>query len=124
MFVAVWILAVALAFVLRRLMIEPRAWPVSAEWIDDPAAARYRVIEDLLHQRALGRSERRRRVRLHLRSLRGDFDCASAALALLVAESARDRPDLAAILYRQKAQFAARMLALHWRLALHACGLG
>jgi hypothetical protein len=38
--------------------------------------------------------------------------------------SAQDRPDLAGILYKQQALFAFGMLAVQWRLVLHACGLG
>jgi hypothetical protein len=53
-----------------------------------------------------------------------DFSLVGAALRLMMMYSAQDRPDLAGILYKQQALFAFGMLAIQWRLVLHACGLG
>ena len=60
----------------------------------------------------------------YLACLSRDFSLVGAALRLMMMYSAQDRPDLAGILYKQQALFAFGMLAVQWRLVLHACGLG
>jgi hypothetical protein len=70
------------------------------------------------------RSERRRVFRAYLVCLNRDFSLVGAALRLMMMYSTHDRPDLAGILYKQQALFALGMLAVQWRLFLHACGLG
>ena len=130
----------ALAFLFRRLIAGPKSLPVSVDWINDLSIARYRPMERLLDEedfRFLAsqpgfekgmlrriRSERRRVFRGYLASLSRDFSLVGAALRLMTMYSAQDRPDLAGILYKQQALFAVGMLAVQWRLLLHACGLG
>jgi len=132
----------ALAFLFRRLIAGPKSLPVSVDWINDLSAARYRPMARLLSEddcRFLAsqpgfeknkkmlrrvRSERRKVFRGYLASLSHDFSLVGAALRLMMMYSAQDRPDLAGILYKQQALFALGMLAVEWRLLLHACGLG
>jgi hypothetical protein len=130
----------ALAFLFRRLIAGPKSLPVSVDWINDLSAARYRPMTRLLSEddyRFLAsqpgfdkkmlrrvRSERRKVFRGYLACLSRDFSLVGAALRLMMMYSAQDRPDLAGILYKQQALFALGMLAIEWRLLLHACGLG
>jgi hypothetical protein len=129
-----------LAFLFRRLIAGPKSLPVSVDWINDLSIARYRPMERLLSEedcRFLAsqpgfdkrmlrriRAERRRLFRGYLACLSRDFSLVGAALRLMMMYSAQDRPDLAGILYKQQALFAFGMLAVQWRLVLHACGLG
>ncbi len=129
-----------LVFLFRRLIAGPKSLPVSVDWINDLSIARYRPMERLLNEedfRFLAsqpgcdkkmlrnmRAERRKIFRGYLACLSRDFSQVGAALRLMVMYSAQDRPDLAGILYKQQALFAAGMLAVQWRLALHTCGLG
>jgi hypothetical protein len=129
-----------LVFLFRRLFGGSKSLPVSVDWINDLSVARYRPMERLLSEedyrflssqpgfekKALRRirSERRRVFRGYLACLSRDFSLVGAALRLMMMYSAQDRPDLAGILYKQQALFAFGMLAVQWRLLLHACGLG
>jgi hypothetical protein len=131
---------VAMVFLLRRLIAGPKTLPVSVDWINDLSAIRYRPMERLLSaedERFLARqpgcdrkmmrrmrSERRRLFRGYLACLSTDFSRVGGALRLIMTHAAQDRPDLAGILYRQQALFVVGMLNVHWRLALHALGLG
>ena len=130
----------ALAFLFRRLIAGPKSLPVSVDWINDLSVARYRPMARLLSEedyRFLAsqpgcdqgmlrrvRSERRKVFRAYLACLSRDFSLVGAALRLMMMYSSQDRPDLAGILYKQQALFALGMLAIEWRLLLHACGLG
>jgi hypothetical protein len=124
----------------RRLVAGPKTLPVSVDWISELSASRYRPMERLLSEddyryvagqpgcdrqqlRAL-RSERRRMFRGYLACLKRDFGQISAALRLMLTYSSVDRPDLATLLYKQQALFAYGMVAVEWRLFLHACGIG
>ncbi|HVN04024.1 MAG TPA: hypothetical protein VMT86_06370 [Bryobacteraceae bacterium] len=135
-------LAVLAAVVLlfRKLISGPKTLPVSVDWIDDLSTARYRPMERLLagedyqflasqpglDRRLLRRmrAERRKVFRGYLACLKRDFGQIGSALRLMMMYSTEDRSDLARILYRQEALFAAGMLAVQGRLLLHACGLG
>jgi hypothetical protein len=131
----------AVLFILfRRLIAGPKSLPVSVDWINDLSIARYRPMERLLGDedyRFLGsqpgvskntlrrmRAERRKIFRGYLVCLRQDFNLVGAALRMMMMYSTQDRADLAGILYKQQALFAVGMLAVEWRLALHALGLG
>ncbi|HTQ58010.1 MAG TPA: hypothetical protein VMI94_26275 [Bryobacteraceae bacterium] len=70
------------------------------------------------------RAERRKIFRGYLTCLRRDFSLVGAALRMMMLYSSHDRGDLAGVLYKQQALFALGMLAVEWRLVLHACGLG
>jgi len=130
----------AVVFLFRKLLAGAKTLPVSADWINDLSVMRYRPMERLLDEedyRFLAsqsgcdrrmlrriRSERRKLFRGYLACLNQDFKRVCGALRLLMMYSAQDRRDLATILYKQQARFALGMLAVQWRLALHACGLG
>ncbi len=134
------ILASAFYFIIRRLIAPDRTLPVSVDWIHNLSVNRYRPMERLLanedfaflatqpgYNRKLARklrADRRKIFRGYLRCLEKDFSRICAALDLLVVESPQDRPDLAAIVWKQRAIFAVGMLGIHVRLALHACGIG
>ncbi|MGA2135700.1 MAG: hypothetical protein ABSH50_25695 [Bryobacteraceae bacterium] len=129
-----------LVILFRRLMAGPKSLPVSVDWINDLSIARYRPMERLLSEddyRFLSsqtgvskktlrrmRAERRKVFRGYLACLRKDFSLVGAALRMMMMYSAQDRGDLAGILYKQQALFAVGMLAVEWRLLLHACGVG
>jgi len=129
-----------LVILFRRLIAGPRSLPLSVDWINDLSIARYRPMERLLSDedyRFLGshpginknvlrrmRAERRKIFRGYLACLRQDFNLVGAALRMMMMYSTQDRGDLARILYKQQALFALGMLAVEWRLALHAFGLG
>jgi hypothetical protein len=134
------VVVAALVFLFRRLIAGPKSLPVSVDWINDLSIARYRPMERLLSEddyRFLAsqpgfdkrmlrriRSERRKVFRGYLACLRRDFSLIGTALRMMMTYSTQDRPDLAGILLKQQALFALGMLAVQWRLVLHACGLG
>ena len=134
------VLGVAFWVVFRKLVSPERSLPVSVDWIQDLSAKRYRPMERLLDDRDLRflqaqpgytprlakklRSERRKIFRGYLRSLQKDFGRTCTVLELLMVQSTQDRPDLAAVVFKQRALFAFGLLAVQYRLALHACGLG
>jgi hypothetical protein len=68
------------------------------------------------------RRERRKIYRLCLRSLARDFNNVHRALALALAHSHVDRPDLAKLLAQQKFTFYRNLLQVELRLTLYACG--
>ena len=129
-----------LIFLFRKLIAGPKSLPVSVDWINDLSMARYRPMERLLSEDDYSflashpgvarktlrrmRSERRRIFRSYLTCLSNDFSLVGAALRLMIMYSSQDRPELAGILYKQQFLFAFNMLAVEWRLLLHACGLG
>jgi hypothetical protein len=131
---------VAIALLLRRLIVGPKTLPVSVDWINDLSAIRYRPMERLLSaedERFLARqpgcnrkmvrrmrSERRKLFRNYLACLSTDFGRVSAALRLIMTHAAQDRPDLAGILYKQQVLFIIGLLNVQWRLVLHTLGLG
>ena len=133
-------LGAILFFLFRWLIAGPEALPVSADWISELSAGRYRPMERLLSDEDYlflasqpgfdkkmlrrMRSQRRKIFRAYLICLSREFRLVTAALRLIMTHAAEDRPDLAGILYKQQALFAAGILAVEWRLALHACGLG
>lgn len=69
------------------------------------------------------RRERRQIYRLCLRSLAGDFNHVQHALNLVLVQSETDRPDLVAILARQKLTFYRNLMMAEAALVIHACGI-
>ena len=69
------------------------------------------------------RSDRRRIFRQYFRSLIQDYRRLELAIQTLLLESAQDRPELAAALFRQKVAFYRGAIAVEFGLALHAIGL-
>lgn len=70
------------------------------------------------------RAERRRIFRSYLRSMRREFLTLHATARQVAVESCEDRPDLMAMLAKQRVIFSVAMLAVQIRLALDTLGLG
>ncbi len=141
-FIAIIIATVALTallFLVRRVVAAPADLPLNAEWIDELSIERYRPMMRLLDDRdveflraqpgftprmeARLRQQRTRIFRGYLRSLSGDFRRVCTAVKVLMLQSRRDRPDLAAALVRAQAAFAAGMALVEVRLFFYRWGL-
>ncbi len=112
--------------------------PVTAEWIDELSAERYRPMLRLLDNREIGflkaqpgftprmetrlRTERCRIFRGYLRCLTADFGRVCAALKLLMVQSRHDRADLAVALLGSQAKFVLLMGAVTLRVFLYRWG--
>lgn len=113
--------------------------PVTADWIEELSAERYRPMLRVLHGDDLeflsaqagfpagqAREFRMQRVRVfrgYLQCLRADFERVSMAIRVLMVQSRDDRPDLAQMLIRQRARFAADIGMVHLRLFLYRWGI-
>ena len=129
-----------LALLLRNLSHAESALPVTAEWINELSTDRYRPMMRLLDSGDLGflrsqpgytaqmesrlRAQRCHIFRGYLRCLNLDVQRVATALRLLMTQSERDRPDLAAALIHHQMQFAASMLSVRCRLYLFQWGVG
>jgi hypothetical protein len=69
------------------------------------------------------RRERRQIYKLCLRSLAADYNRVQQALNMVLVQSETDRPDLAAMIARQKVQFYRSLMIAEASLILHACGV-
>ncbi|HZT29760.1 MAG TPA: hypothetical protein VFA33_07755 [Bryobacteraceae bacterium] len=128
----------AAVLLFRKLLSPQRSLPTSTDWIQELSAERYRPMGRLLesedyeflasqpgYTRAMAnrlRRERRKAFRGYLRCLTRDFNRVCLAIQLLMMDSAHDRADLAAVLVKQRAMFRLGLVAVEFRLALHACG--
>jgi len=128
-----------LAVLLHRLSHGTHALPVTAEWIDDLSAERYRPMLRLLDSSDLEflraqpgyspavesklRAQRCQIFRGYLRHLTMDFRRVCMALKLVMAQSDRDRPDLAAVLVQHQIMFASGVIGIQARLVLYRWGL-
>jgi hypothetical protein len=136
---AVAALVAALIAVVRRCGFAGGDLPLNADWIDDLSVERYRPMLRLLDQREIDflrsqpgftpgmadkfRAQRTQVFREYLRDLSVDFRRVCMAVKVLMLQSHRDRPDLAATLVRQQAQFALGMSMVEARLFLYRWGL-
>ena len=130
---------VGFGLILRKLASGPQTLPVTAEWIDELSVERYRPMLRLLSEEdlrflatqpgytpALARRFRAQRCQIfrgYLGWLRADFDRVCTALRLLMLHSQHDRPDLAAVLLRQRASFALGIFTIQVRLVLYRWGI-
>jgi hypothetical protein len=142
--IAVAVLAfVGLALILGALyrqVISPKCnLPVTAEWLNELSADRYRPmlrlleIDDLEFLRLQPgfspqmetkiRNERRQVFLDYLRCLESDFNRICAAIKLLMAQAQQDRPDLPSILVHHQVMFACGTVSARYQLFLHRCGL-
>ena len=55
--------------------------------------------------------------------LQADFDRVAAALRLILAHSAYDRPELASLLFQRRLMFAFALIGIHFRIVLFRLGL-
>lgn len=133
-------LVVAFVLLFRRLAVPGVDIAATLEWARDLSVSRYKPMERLLDENDYGflacqpgysrqlaarlRRERRKIFRAYLRSMSRDFGRICTAVQMLMVQSQEDRPDLAAILIRQRAFFALALMAVHVRLVLHSCGWG
>jgi len=124
---------------LRSMAAAGRSLPVTAEWINDLSVERYKPMMRLLDGEDLEflrsqpgftpqaaaklRIQRCQIFRGYLRSLSTDFGRINGAIKLLMLQSRRDRPDLAASLVRQQILFAGGVLVVQFRLILYRFGM-
>jgi hypothetical protein len=120
--------------------ISPKRLSVTLDWLEELSPERYQPMLRLLNRqdldflrsqpgftRKMERGFRQKRCEIfrgYLRQLDGDFQQVCTALKLVMVQSNRDRPDLAATLLRQEVWFKVGMLAVHLRLLLYGCGIG
>ncbi len=139
---AVLTAGVAVLFIclFRRLISPDRDPQPSLEWCNHFSIEKYRPVERLFsdedyrflavlpgYSPGLSRKlkvERRRIFRHYLRCLGQDFHRLHTAARFLLLHSPQDRPDLALVLFKQKAVFRYAMLAVHCRLVLQPLGIG
>jgi len=69
------------------------------------------------------RTERRKIYWLCLRSLAQDFNRVYRCINLILIQSPVDRPELAALLAKQKVTFYRNLVMVEFRLGLYACGV-
>jgi hypothetical protein len=132
---AVAVLVAALAAIVRSFGSAGGDLPLNADWIGELSVDRYRPMMRLLDERDLEflrsqpgftprmaarlRARRCHVFRGYLRHLSADFRRVCTAVKVLMLQSKRDRPDLAATLVRQQAMFAFGMAMVQVRLFLY-----
>jgi hypothetical protein len=130
---------VTLWVLVRQIASAGKTLPVTAEWIDELSIERYRPMLRLLDGADLRflrsqpgftpsmvsrlRTQRCKVFRGYLRCLSTDFGRVCGAVKLLMLQSRRDRPDLAAVLIRSQVVFATSMLVVHARLFCYRLGI-
>jgi hypothetical protein len=131
-------MGLVVVFLVRRLGSDHQLLPVTTDWLSELSTDRYRPMLRLLDAtdfqflRAqkgftpeMERRLRRQRVqafRGYLRLLVADFDRIVAALRVILAQSANDRPELASLVLQRRLSFALGMIGVHCRLALFGLG--
>jgi len=132
-------LVLGIGALVRTLGSTDRSLPVTAEWIDDLSADRYRPMMRLLDSRDIEflrsqagftpimesrmRAQRCQIYRGYLRCLDMDFQRVCMALKLVLVQSEQDRPDLSSVLLHNQILFATGLLAVHVRLILYGLGI-
>lgn len=133
-------LTTTLYIVWRQLSCGGRQLPVTAEWIEDLSADRYRPMLRLLDASELkflsaqpgfdGKMMSRLRTQRcqifggYLKCLNADFQRTCSALKLVLMQSRYDRPDLASTLLAAQFRFALGLAVVRCRLALYRIGMG
>jgi len=123
------VMVLALARVIWRAAFSYRRLPVTAEWIADLAELGCPPMLQLPRgsEKRLPANLRRERCRIfqdYLRRLEEDFGRATLALKLVMLQSHRDRPDLAAALLQQQLAFGCGLVSARAQLALYGWGIG
>ena len=137
--IVVLALIAATVMLIRMMGNGGQSLPVTAEWISDLSAERYKPMMRLLDSADIAflrgqpgytrsmetklRTQRCQIVRGYLRCLNSDFQRVTTALKIVMTQSKRDRPDLAGVLMHQQMLFASGMAAIHFRLVLYRCGI-
>ena len=130
--------AVGLVWLLREIGAES-SLPITADWIAELSAERYRPMMRLLNADDLGflksqpgfttaresqfRMQRAQVFRGYLRCLHADFRRISIAIRVLMVQSRHDRPDLARLLIRRRMLYTAAAAMVHARLFLYQWGI-
>ena len=135
------ILMVSLGILLlvRLLGSDNPVLPVTTEWLTELSTDRYlpmlRLLDgaDFQYLRSqkgftaeMESSLRRQRVhafRGYLRLLEADFARAAAALQVILAHSACDRPELAFLVFQRRLTFAFALIGIHFQLMLFRAGV-
>jgi hypothetical protein len=132
------VLAAGLVWVILRLVANSRV-TVDPKWLEAFSTDRYRPMLRLLSDddneflltncgysgsmiRRV-RAERRRIFRAYLQNAVRDFNRIHHAARIMLLDSPVDRPDLAAMLTRQRIAFEANVLLVQYHLVLHGLGL-
>lgn len=123
------IMVIALARVIWRAAFSYKCLPVTAEWIADLAELGCPPMLQLPRgsEKRLPATLRRERCRViqdYLRRLEEDFGRATLALKVVMLQSRRDRPDLAAALLQHQLAFGCGMVSARARLLLYGWGIG
>ena len=128
-----------LAWLLRQIRWGGTSLPITADWITELSAERYRPMSRLLQLDDLTvlqsqpgftaahasqfRTRRAQVFRGYLRCLHADFSRISIAIRVLMVQSRDDRPDLARLLVRRRALYAVAAAMVHARLWLYERGI-
>ena len=132
--------AFAILLLVRKLAGPATISECDPEWISNFSVARYRPMLRLLEEADYKflatqpgyskkyisrlRAERRSIFRAYLRNLVRDFHRLHMAARMVLVYAPQDRPDLAMTLIRQKFLFMLAVVAIEFRLVLHAAGIG
>jgi len=138
--ILVLLAALAFFFLFRRLMAREKDARADLEWCRDFSIARYRPMERLFveedydflaaqpgfHPKISRKLQAQRRTvfRHYLRCLKRDFDRLSTAAKMVLMHAPQDRPDLAAMLMKQRVIFSYAMVMVEVRLGLQSLGIG
>ncbi len=133
-------LLIALGLAIRSVAFTHSSLPVTAEWIAELTAERYRPMLRLLDgsdleflrmqpgvDKRMAARLRRQRCQIfrgYLQRLQLDFGRATVALKVLMVRSRDDRPELAAALLRQQLAFGCGMASARTRLFFYRWGIG
>jgi hypothetical protein len=131
-------LGVGIVLLVRAIASPGARLPVTAGWIDELSGERYRPMMRLLESEDIDflrsqpgfssrmasrlRAQRCKIFRGYLRCLNTDFKRIMLALKLVMMQSLDDRPDLAAILFRQQLSFAFGLTLANVRVVLYRFG--
>jgi hypothetical protein len=131
--------AVGLVWLMRELGSSDSSLPITADWINELSAERYRPMTRLLRTDELSflrshagftaipasqfRKQRAQVFRGYLRCLHRDFQRISMAIRVLMVQSRDDRPDLARVLVRRRAIYTVAAAVVHARLHLYQWGI-
>jgi hypothetical protein len=131
-------LGLVVLFLVRRLGSGHQLLPVTTDWLSELSTDRYRPMLRLLDATdfqflrsqkgftpEMAKRLRRQRVeafRGYLRLLVTDFNRVVAALHVIMAQSAYDRPELASLVLQRRVSFALTLIGVQCRLMLFALG--
>ena len=135
---ATLMVSLGILFLVRLLGSDNPVLPVTTEWLTELSTDRYlprlRLLDEadfrfLQSQKGftaeMASTLRRHRVQVfrgYLRLLEADFARAAAALKVILAYSACDRPELAFLVFQRRLTFAIALTGIHFQLLLFRFG--